>query len=193
MCGFLFLWFLLFNLFQLQQSTEIQNITSSQPLSQGQTLASSSQIFELGFFSLDNSSNQYVGIWYKNIVPRTFVWVANREKPVTSSSGSLTIGSDGNLRLVDGKQNTIWSTDITTPSNDSIAMLLDSGKFVLNDGVTAENIWDSFDHPSDTFLPGTMLYFNVKTGEKSLLTSWRSDNDPSLGNFHAGIAAQTPP
>ena len=35
--------------------------------------------------------------------------------------------------------------------------------------------------------------FNVKTGERYVLTSWKNDSDPSLGNFVAGIAPQKPP
>ncbi|XP_057996592.1 G-type lectin S-receptor-like serine/threonine-protein kinase At1g61440 [Hevea brasiliensis] len=108
---------------------------------QEQTVTSPGQIFEVGFFSPNNSQNQYVGIWNKHFSPRWVVWVANREKPVSNSLASLKSGSDGNLRLVDGKQETIWSTSITRPSsnsNVSLGLLSDNGVFSLKD-----NAWQS--------------------------------------------------
>ncbi|XP_030491515.2 G-type lectin S-receptor-like serine/threonine-protein kinase At1g61480 isoform X2 [Cannabis sativa] len=183
--------------FQSQYCYAIYNITSSQALSQTQTLLSSNQTFELGFFNPNNSANQYVGIWYKDISPRTVVWVANREKPLKvadSASASLTIGSNGNLELLSGKnKSVIWSTYIPVRSNGSIVELSDNGNLVLKDEKTGENLWQSFQHLGDTFLPGATLGYNLKTGANYVLTSWKSDNDPSPGNFTLGISKQLPP
>ncbi|KAF2304020.1 hypothetical protein GH714_026315 [Hevea brasiliensis] len=152
-----------------------------------------SQLFELGFFTPNNNShNQYVGIWFKEVVPKTVIWVANREKPVANSSSSLTIGSDGNLRLVDGQQNTIWSTNVSGQSNGSIVVLSDEGKLVLN-SITGEKIWDSSQHPTDSLLPGSWLVYNDTSGERLTVTSWKSDHDPSVGDFTVGVPPQTPP
>ncbi|PON85818.1 S-receptor-like serine/threonine-protein kinase [Trema orientale] len=193
--------FLVLCMFQSGSCDEIYNITSSQALSQEQTLVSSSQIFELGFFSPNNSANQYVGMWYKGISPRTVVWVANREKPVTiadsATTASLTISSSGNLELVTGKRYDksviLWSTNVHVRSNSSVAVLSDNGNLVLQDSISGENLWQSFDHPGDTFLPGSVLGFNVKTGESYVLTSWKSESDPSPGNFSFGVSKQSPP
>ncbi|KAF4386945.1 hypothetical protein F8388_006900 [Cannabis sativa] len=183
--------------FQSQYCYAIYNITSSQALSQTQTLLSSNQTFELGFFNPNNSANQYVGIWYKDISPRTVVWVANREKPLKvadSASASLTIGSNGNLELLSGKnKSVIWSTYIPVRSNGSIVELSDNGNLVLKDEKTGESLWQSFQHLGDTFLPGATLGYNLKTGANYVLTSWKSDNDPSPGNFTLGISKQLPP
>ncbi|KAL3740461.1 hypothetical protein ACJRO7_021706 [Eucalyptus globulus] len=80
----------------------VYNITTSEPLFPNQTLVSSVQIFELGFFTPNGSANQYVGIWYKNLAPPKIVWVANRELPLVypDQSAKLMIGSDGNLKLL---------------------------------------------------------------------------------------------
>ena len=192
-CSFFII--LAFFTFQSGYCDEIYNITSSQALSQGQTLVSLSQIFELGFFTPNNSANQYVGIWYRGISPRTVVWVANRGNSVTeSAAASLMIGSNGNLELVDSNNNSvIWSTNVRVRSNSSIAVLSDKGNLLLNDGVSGENLWQSFNHPADTFLPGSVLGFNVKTGESYVLTSWKSESDPSPGNFTFGLSKQSPP
>ncbi|XP_062087390.1 G-type lectin S-receptor-like serine/threonine-protein kinase At1g61480 isoform X1 [Humulus lupulus] len=188
---------LVFYMFQSRYCSEIYNISSSQSLSKGQTLVSSNQVLELGFFSPNNSANQYVGIWYKGISPRTVVWVANRENPVRLADAartSLMIGRNGNLGLVDANNNSvIWSTDVHVRSNSSIVELSDRGNLVLKDGASGEHLWQSFDHPADTFLPGSVLGYNVKTGESYVLTSWKSDNDPSSGSFTLEISKQSPP
>ncbi len=123
-----FLCFFLFNSSSFAYCSVIYNITTIRAVSPEQTLNSPRQIFELGFFTPNNNShNQYVGIWFKEVSPQTVIWVANREKPVTNSSASLIIGSYGNLRLLDGQRNSIWSTNISGQSNGSIAVLLDNG------------------------------------------------------------------
>ncbi|KAF8377414.1 hypothetical protein HHK36_030791 [Tetracentron sinense] len=64
----------------LEISIAADTITPTQSItvSDGQTLVSSAQTFELGFFSPGNSKNNYIGIWYKNS-PSVVLWVANRE------------------------------------------------------------------------------------------------------------------
>jgi hypothetical protein len=48
-------------------------------------------------------------------------------------------------------------------------MLLDSGNFILreqnSDGSTRQNLWPSFDYPTDTLLPGMKLGVGLKTIE----------------------------
>ena len=100
---------------------------------------SAGENFVLGFFSPPNSKNRYIGIRFNKIPNQTVVWVANRENPVSDSSGILTINA-GNLVLVgDGGYNTtsttttLWSSNISTVSNYSSARLMDSGNLVLID------------------------------------------------------------
>ncbi|XP_048131404.1 G-type lectin S-receptor-like serine/threonine-protein kinase At1g61370 [Rhodamnia argentea] len=185
---------LVLSLFQAIQCSTIFNITASRPLVQNQTLVSPRQIFELGFFRPNESGKQYVGIWYKNINPSRVVWVANRDKPIgdADQSATLLIGGDGNLKLLDGQQNTVWSTNITAKSNYSAALLSDYGNLVLQDG-SADEMWQSFDEPADTLLPNMKMGVNVKTGKRQNLISWKGEDDPSFGRFVAGVTSETPP
>ncbi|CAL5411067.1 unnamed protein product [Camellia sinensis] len=183
-----------------QHYSATDTLTQSQPISVGQTLISSGQIFELGFFIPSNSSKQYIGIWPKNIPihDRKAVWVANRENPLTvtaidSASSSLTIGKDGNLRLLDGMNNTVWLTNVSVHSNNSIAVLSDRGDLTLKDSVSGLILWESFNYPSDTFSPGMMLGMNTKTGEKRFMSSWLTEDDPSPGEYVCGFSLDTPP
>ncbi|XP_018725791.2 G-type lectin S-receptor-like serine/threonine-protein kinase At1g61550 [Eucalyptus grandis] len=185
---------LVFSLLQALQSNTIYSITASSPLFQHQTLVSSSQIFELRFFTPKGSTKQYVGIQYKKMTPSKVVWVANRDKPLgpTDQSASLIIGEDGNLKLFDGRQNTVWSTNVMAKSNYSEALLSDFGNFVLQD--REKNImWESFDEPTDTLLPSMKIGVNVKKGKKLNLTSWKGEDDPSLGSFVVGVTSEKAP
>ncbi|CAL5393952.1 unnamed protein product [Camellia sinensis] len=182
-----------------QHCSATDTLTQSQPISAGQTLISSGQIFELGFFIPSNSSKQYVGIWHKNIPidDRKVVWVANRENPLTvtatdSASSSLTVGKDGNLRLLDGMNNTVWLTNVSVHSNNSIAVLSDRGDLTLKDSVSGLILWESFNYPCDTFSPGMMLGMNTKTGEKRFMSSWLTEDDPSPGEYVCGFSLDTP-
>ncbi|KAM6555418.1 hypothetical protein CsatB_002437 [Cannabis sativa] len=186
----------------------ISNLTSSQPLSLNQTLVSCNHVFELGFFTPNNTStNQYLGIWYKgHDSPRSVAWVANREHPLSltssTSSAVLQINNNGNLELIQHEElqnssSTIWSTNVDLRSNrtssSTLGLLLDNGNFVLRDVTSGENLWESFKNPCDTFFPGSVLGFNLKTGEHYKLTSWKNENDPSPGNFIFEIIKKTLP
>ncbi|XP_052201076.1 LOW QUALITY PROTEIN: receptor-like serine/threonine-protein kinase SD1-8 [Diospyros lotus] len=167
-----------------------ETITAAQPLFPNQTIVSAGEVVELGFFSRGNSNKWYVGVWYKDSDPsRTVVWVANRDNPLTnSSSGSLKIGDDGNLLLVDEAANIIvWSSRSNqTSSASTVAQLLDSGNLVVRreNDVDPENyLWQSFDHPTDTFLPGMKLGWDAKTGLNRYLTSWKRNDDPPTGDY----------
>ncbi|KAK9133673.1 hypothetical protein Scep_013201 [Stephania cephalantha] len=170
-------------------------ITLNQFISDGQSLISSNGDFELGFFSPGNSQNRYLGIWYKKISTGTVVWVANRDHPITNKNATLKI-SEGNLVLSNQTQSINWVSNSSKPvqSNQNlVAQLLDSGNFVLkyqNNDNPDEYLWQSFDFPTDTLLPGMKLGWNLKTGLNRVLCSWKSAEDPSQGDFKYGIDNQ---
>ncbi|XP_077245927.1 uncharacterized protein LOC143885615 [Tasmannia lanceolata] len=170
--------------------TWADTITPNQTIKDGvQTLISVSGIFELGFFSPNNTQNRYLAIWYHKIPVQTFVWVANRETPISDSSGILTIQKDGNLVVLDGQQTPVWSTNTSILSNYTSAQLLDSGNLVLserNSNNSETIIWQSFDHPTNTLLPGMKIGMDLITKQRRLLISWKNNSDPGLGIFTYG-------
>ncbi|CAH8256238.1 unnamed protein product [Arabidopsis lyrata] len=185
--------FACFLLFTLLLSFSYAAITPTSPLSTGQTLSSPNGVFELGFFSPNNSQNLYVGIWFKGILPRTVVWVANRENPVTDSTANLAISSNGSLLLFDGKHGIVWSIGEIFASNGSRAELSDSGNLLIIEKVSGITLWQSFEHLGNTMLPYSSLMYNPATGEKRVLSSWKSYTDPSPGEFVDHITTQVPP
>ncbi|KAF2285892.1 hypothetical protein GH714_008731 [Hevea brasiliensis] len=172
--------------FLFKMSTALDTITPSQSMSDGKTLISQDGSFELGFFSAGISKNRYLGIWYKNIPVRTIVWVANRSSPINDSSGLLMIDISGNLLILSGNKTVVWSSESSKEAQSPILQLLDSGNLVLRDEKESDPgiyLWQSFDYPSDTLLPGMKLGVNLKTGLDRRLTSWKSWDDPSPGDF----------
>ncbi|XP_039170533.1 G-type lectin S-receptor-like serine/threonine-protein kinase At4g27290 [Eucalyptus grandis] len=103
-----------------------------------------------------------------------------------SISMGTAITRQGSLILLDGNGSEIWSSNSSIPSRYPVAQLLDSGNLVVRDlGNTGSDnfLSQSFDYPTDTFLAGMKLGRNRITGFDRYLTSWKSVDDPSPGNF----------
>ncbi|GJN11428.1 hypothetical protein PR202_ga29622 [Eleusine coracana subsp. coracana] len=167
-------------------------LTSNSSLSHGQTLVSAGGVFELGFFFPATPSATFLGIWYKGIAPTTVVWVANRDAPINSTAAILSIidsTTSGGLVLADPSSGHVfWSSPnvTTTGAGATSAQLLDSGNLVLL-GAGDVTLWQSFDHPSDTLLPGMKLGWDLSTGLDRRLATWRGPTDPSRGDYTFGI------
>ncbi|XP_076942081.1 G-type lectin S-receptor-like serine/threonine-protein kinase RKS1 [Bidens hawaiensis] len=162
-------------------------ITLNQPVKEGDVLVSTGETFALGFFSPANSDDRYVGIWYNKVPEQTVVWVANRDRPITNSSGILSVDQTGNLVLHEINQSFVfWSTNISGVKSDNLfsARLLDSGNLVLFQGLNKEvYAWQSFDQPTDTYLPGMKFGLDRKTGLNRVYTSWKSAGNPGVGDY----------
>ncbi|KAL7608544.1 G-type lectin S-receptor-like serine/threonine-protein kinase At2g19130 [Lactuca sativa] len=171
-------------------SSGANTISASQSLSGDQTIVSKDEVFELGFFKAGNSSKYYIGIWYIKVSsnPPTIAWVANRETSISDRFRSELKIIDGNLVLLNESKFQIWSTNVstTTTLKSAIAVLLDDGNLVLRDSGSNSvepAVWQSFDHPTHTWLPGAKLAYDNRTKKSQLLTSWRSKEDPGVGLF----------
>jgi hypothetical protein len=71
-----------------------------------------------------------------------------------------------------------------------VAILLDTGNLVLrtrpNDDAS-NPLWQSFDYPTDTWLPGGKIKVDNKiTKQPRYLTSWKNLEDPATGFFSLG-------
>ncbi|XP_034927215.1 receptor-like serine/threonine-protein kinase SD1-8 [Populus alba] len=177
---FFFITFLSF--FSSNFASSSDTLTETQSLINDQTLISTSQGFELGFFTPGNSRNWYVGIWYKNI-PRTYVWVANRDNPLPDSPGTFKIFNQS-IALFDLEGKVVWSSSQTNARNP-VMQLLDSGNLVLKEqeSESGQFLWQSFDYPTDTLLPDMKLGWDLNTGLDRYLSSWKSSDDPGTGDF----------
>ncbi|KAL0899737.1 hypothetical protein Bca101_083698 [Brassica carinata] len=180
-------------------------LLQGQYLKDGQELVSAFNIFKLKFFNFDNSSNLYLGIWYNNFylngnnnkeythIQDRAVWIANRNNPIPGRSGSLTVDSLGRLKILRGASESLLEITSTETTGNTTLKLLDSGNLQLqemdSDGSVRRVLWESFDYPTDTLLPGMKLGFNAKTGKRWELTSWLGDTLPASGSFVFGMDA----
>nr|CAB3454134.1 unnamed protein product [Digitaria exilis] len=176
-------------------------LVPGKPLLPGTPIKSDGGDFAFGFFSPSNSTPEklYLGIWYNNIPQFTVVWVANRETPANASSApSLVLTNMSDLVLSDGSGRVLWTTSTTTSAssspppnaNGSVAVLMNTGNLILRS--PSGNIsWQSFDHPTDTILPGMYTRWSHKTHQEKLLVSWKGPDDPSPGAFSVGSKTDT--
>ncbi|XP_029130277.1 G-type lectin S-receptor-like serine/threonine-protein kinase At1g11300 isoform X2 [Cajanus cajan] len=185
-CLNLFFVLLMLFYYMLDVGIAIDIITPSQFIKDPETLSSKDGNFTLGFFTPQNSTNRYVGVWWKS--QSTVIWVANRNQPLNDSSGIVKISEDGNLVVLNGQKRVIWSSNASniTTSNTS-SQFSDPGKLVLMESTRGTILWDSFQQPSDTLLPGMKISSNKRTGEKVELTSWKSPSNPSAGSFSCSV------
>ncbi|CAN6571667.1 unnamed protein product [Malus baccata var. baccata] len=130
----------------------------------------------------------YLCLLYLKVYPSLAVHTISENQ---SLSGDQTVASAGGIFELGFFQSSesktpIWSANWTSSStSDSIhALLLDSGNFVLlKAGSTSEFLWQGFDFPTHTWLPGSRLGFNIVSQQTQILTSWNSYEDPAPGLF----------
>ncbi|KAK2987271.1 hypothetical protein RJ640_017574 [Escallonia rubra] len=168
----------------LKFCTCTDTLTSTHLIKDHDTIISNNTNFKLAFFSPANSTSRYVGILYNTPV-QTAIWVANRDKPLNDTFGTVAISEDGNLAVLDGQQQLIWSSNVSNSMANSSAQLLDNGNLVLLDK-SGRTLWQSFEHPSDSVLQNMRIAVS-NTHATSLITSWKSPSDPSVGIYSGGI------
>ncbi|RCV12842.1 hypothetical protein SETIT_2G300100v2 [Setaria italica] len=196
---------LLLLLLLVQPCASDDRLVPGKPLFPSATIVSDGGSIALGFFSLTNSTpaKLHLGIWYNDIPRLTVVWVANRETPITNSSSSppsLSLTNTSNLVLSDASGRVLWTTNITgsvspsPPATGVAAVLLDTGNLVVRtpNGTT---LWQSFDHPTDTFLPGMKIWIKSSNHRERhaerMVVSWKGPDDPSPGSFTYGADPNT--
>ncbi|KAK1439617.1 hypothetical protein QVD17_05437 [Tagetes erecta] len=177
---------LLFSLLFVHQSyaAELQTISDSSFLTDGDTLVSATGIFELGFFKPGSSENRYLGIWYKNVSVKTVVWVANRDRPLPGTSHIVLKIADRGTLVLFNHTRMIWSSNSTTSGN-ATAKLWDNGNLVVVN-TSRKVIWQSFDYPTDTLLPGMKIGKDYLRNMEWRLSSWKNSQDPAPGEWTLG-------
>ncbi|KAL1567085.1 receptor-like serine/threonine-protein kinase SD1-8 [Salvia divinorum] len=136
-----------------QLSESADTLLPNQTVAIGQSLVSQNQVFELQFLSIGKSRNTFLAIR-------------------VARNGTLVISRNGSA---------IWIASPSRPASHPLVRLLDTGNLVVVD--QEHTLWQGFDHPTDTLLPGMKLVDDLHSGVQTNLTSWRSLDDPSPGEF----------
>ncbi|KAI4300766.1 hypothetical protein L6164_034104 [Bauhinia variegata] len=140
---------------------------------------SSNGDFALGFFNISEQPNQFrVGIRFNSksipVSQQTVVWVAGADVTVGNMSYfQLTL--EGKLDLFNSYEGFPAWTSKTGNRSVVSAALRDNGNLVLLDG-EQNVVWQSFDTPSDTLLPGQSLSVDkiLRAASKNSMSSYYS-------------------
>ena len=194
-CNFMMPLLILFtSLFYLsipQRCVGMDTIIPGQVLAASDKLISKNGRYALGFFNTSTGSTQitfnwYLGIWFNTVPQFTSAWVANRDSPFNhTNSLELTISHNGNLVVLNrSTESIIWSTQANATRNSTLAIPSSTGNLILRDSSNSSKVfWQSFDHPTDTLLPGAKIGWNKITGLKRRLVSSRNSINPATGLY----------
>ncbi|KAI4346178.1 hypothetical protein L6164_013250 [Bauhinia variegata] len=170
---------------------------ASNHLKPGDFLNSSSQLLSKnGRYRIDFSDTSFdevdTGFTYLQICDREYggyaIWIAKPNQPFSSNNSSavLTLDDSGELKITCQGGEPIILYSPPQAINNTVATLLDNGNLVLQEphpnGSTKKLLWQSFDYPSDTLIPGMKLGVSHKTGHTWSLTSWLTNTYPSSGS-----------
>ncbi|KAF8392468.1 hypothetical protein HHK36_022810 [Tetracentron sinense] len=128
--------------------------------------------FALGFYPVTGGFF-LLGIWFDKIPERTLIWSANRDTPAPFQS-TVNLTLDGRLVLIypNGTRHFINEGEAANS-----ASMQDDGNFVLWNSFSRV-LWQSFDSPTDTLLPGQILNMGQK-----LYSNANGTVDHSTGRF----------
>ncbi|KAK6925586.1 Bulb-type lectin domain [Dillenia turbinata] len=135
--------------------------------SNGSVWESASGDFAFGFKEITEGAF-LLAVWFNKIPEKTVVWWANSGNLVQRGS-KVQVTTDGSLVLSEPDGQQIWVA-VPAENNVSYAAMHDTGNFVLANE-NAVNLWQSFDQPTDTFLPTQQF---IK--DRRLLARFSADN-----------------
>ncbi|XP_025804844.1 putative receptor protein kinase ZmPK1 isoform X3 [Panicum hallii] len=141
-----------FALFPKAASHDTLSLGSSLRVESYQTniLQSSDGTFSSGFYEIYTNAFTF-SIWYSKAANKTIVWSANPDRPVHARRSAITLRKDGTMVLTDYDGTVMWQTDGNFTKVQH-AHLLNTGNLVIKDS-RGNTVWQSFDSPTDTFLP----------------------------------------
>ncbi|XP_042015523.1 G-type lectin S-receptor-like serine/threonine-protein kinase LECRK3 [Salvia splendens] len=148
------------------------NITLGSSITPNSSWPSPSGVFAFGFFP-QHLNSYAVGIFLPD---KTVVWTANSDTnpTVPEDVTSLLLSREGRLILRRRQGQDVDVINLSTAI--ASASILDNGNFVLYDS-DSRIIWQSFNNPTDTLLPGQRLL------EREEIFSSSSETDYGRGNF----------
>ncbi|KAJ7527698.1 hypothetical protein O6H91_16G067100 [Diphasiastrum complanatum] len=159
--------------FQDSNEQIVETLALGSILQPNQTLVSRYDAFALKFFSHGPDRN-YLGISFSRNPNKTRIWVANRNHPARDGA-HLRFSQDGNLIISNPDQTSVWMSG-TSGRNISSMLLQETGNLILTHN-SGSPIWQSFDYPTDTWMPGMKFYLG-----SSIIAS-KSLADPAEGRF----------
>jgi hypothetical protein len=146
-------------------------ILPGEGISGNETLVSKNGVFELGFFSGGPGIHYFLGVRFKKM-PRTTLkfWVGDRVV-ISDLPGAALEVFGSSLYTKEAGASLWWSPVPGDGPPPAVAVLLDNGNLVVRDQANSSRIlWQSFDYPGDSLLPGARLGFDRDTGNNISMT-----------------------
>ncbi|XP_045814263.1 G-type lectin S-receptor-like serine/threonine-protein kinase LECRK2 [Trifolium pratense] len=151
------------------------DLNSSITAGSNSTWKSPSGDFQFGFYPLPNGLF-LPGIWFAKIPQKTLVWY---KSPSVEPNSLLQLTSEGHL-VITHPNGTISQTIVNIGGDSDAAnsaQMQDDGNFVLKDS-NLRTLWESFDSPANTMVPGQTLKSN-----QILYSKGKGASNYSMGSF----------
>lgn len=166
------------------------NVDLNSSLVTNGTWNSPSGHFAFGFQSVLFDNKEFMSVlavWFAKDPNRTIVWYAKQKQSPAFPSGSTVNLTNKGIVVNDPKGHEMWHRpeNNTTIALVSCASMLDNGSFVLLDE-SGKQVWESFEEPTDTILPGQNLAkpktFRARESDTSFYNggfelSWQNDSN----------------
>ncbi|KAL6328931.1 hypothetical protein AAG906_007221 [Vitis piasezkii] len=110
---------------------------------------------------------------YLEVQDPKVVWSANQNFLVRDDA-TLQLTQDGDLILRDADGTFVWSSNTSGKSVVGLN-LTETGNLVLFDSNNA-SVWQSFDHPTDSLVPGQILVFGQKLTASASNEDWSQES-----------------
>ncbi|KAK3121681.1 hypothetical protein QOZ80_8BG0658750 [Eleusine coracana subsp. coracana] len=140
--------------------------------------------FLFGVCIVSVDSGDYLS-WPNGPSPQV-VWSANRGHLVRENA-TLSFMASGDLHLRDIDGGLIWSTNTSELSVVGMTVIR-SGNLVLFDRKNVP-VWQSFDHPTDSLLPGQLLVEGMRLTPNASASNWTISNQLYIAVLADGLYA----
>lgn len=193
LASFLSVVLLLHLLVVVASADQTNELKSGSTLTPPSYITSPSGNFAFGFLPAMNSGppNSFILAAWFNLKPENssqqkVVWFARTGSSLGPNTGSVVVAqlqsvlsiSAGRLSLSGGGNNVLWENENPHGMFGSLVLITDKGNVQLFEGGDVL-IWQSYDYPTDTLLPGQTL----GVGPANRLLSKNTDTDFSTGRF----------
>ena len=141
-----------------------ESLTASESQQFSSSWRSPSGDFAFGFRKIQPNDGFTLSIWFDKIPDKTIVWHAQAVNTTTGlvpEGSKVTLTPDRGLVITDPRGQQHWISSLP-PGSGSVSrgLITDAGNFRFLSKDSGEDLWLSFDHPTDTLLPTQVSQFS---------------------------------